>query len=96
MRRQRVCRQIFLDPPDRQAILECPGNHRELRPCRCFPSERTSAVQSFVLKLVNNNSPRLTARLEGPRLDSRVNLVLVVLIVPVRRIGPRPAGHLRP
>jgi len=42
-----------------------------------------------VLKLINNNSPGLTARLEGPRLDSRVNLALVVLIVPVETDRPQ-------
>ena len=54
-----------------------------------FSKRKDLAVQSFVLKLVNNNSPGLTAKLEGPRLDSRVNLVLVVLIVPVETDRPQ-------
>ena len=54
-----------------------------------FSKRKDLAVQSFVLKLVNNNSPRLMARRDGPRLDNRVNLVLVVLIVPVETDRPR-------
>jgi hypothetical protein len=40
-------------------------------------------VQSFVLKLINNNCPELKALIEGPRIDKRVNLSLVVLVVPL-------------
>jgi hypothetical protein len=49
-----------------------------------FSRRKDQAVQSFVLKLVNNNCPGLMARLEGPRVDSRVNLVVVVMVVPVQ------------
>jgi hypothetical protein len=49
-----------------------------------FSKRKDLGVQSFVLKLVNNNCPGLTARLEGPRADSRVNLVVVVMIIPVQ------------
>jgi hypothetical protein len=45
-------------------------------------------VQSLVLKIVNNNCPELKALIEGPRVDSRVNLVVVVMIVPIE--GKRP------
>jgi len=48
-----------------------------------FSKRKELAVQSFVLKLVNNHSPALRAQLDGPRLDSRVNLAVVVLIVPI-------------
>jgi hypothetical protein len=45
--------------------------------------KKTLGVQSFVLKLINNNCPELKALIEGPRLDKRVNLSLVVLVVPL-------------
>lgn len=45
--------------------------------------KKTLSVQSFVLKLINNNCPELKALIEGPRLDKRVNLSLVVLVVPL-------------
>lgn len=48
-----------------------------------FSKRKDFGVQSFVLKLVNNSCPGLIARLEGPRIDSRVNLVVVVMIIPV-------------
>lgn len=40
-----------------------------------FSKKKDLAVQSFVLKLVNNHCPGLKAHLDGPRNDSRVNLV---------------------
>ena len=40
-------------------------------------------VQNFVLKVINNNCPELKSFLEGPRRDKRVNLTLVVLVVPL-------------
>jgi PilZ domain len=40
-------------------------------------------VQKFVLKIVNNNCPELKALFDGPRNDKRVNLSLVVLVVPL-------------
>jgi hypothetical protein len=40
-------------------------------------------VQNFVLKVVNNNCPELKALIEGPRRDKRINLTLVVLVVPL-------------
>jgi hypothetical protein len=48
-----------------------------------FSRRKEQAVQGFVLKVVNNNCPELRALIEGPRLDRRVNLTLVVLVVPV-------------
>ena len=48
-----------------------------------FSRKNRLRVQSFLLKLINNNSPALKARLDGPRLDSRVNLVVVVVVVPI-------------
>ncbi len=48
-----------------------------------FARNKERAVQSFILKVVNNNCPDMTALLEGPRADQRVNLSVVVAVVPV-------------
>jgi hypothetical protein len=42
-------------------------------------------VQGFVLKIVNNQCAELKAMIEGPRLDRRVNLTMVALVIPVER-----------
>lgn len=47
-----------------------------------FARNRKMGVQSFVIKLLNNNCSELDALVEGPRLDRRVNLTVVVLVVP--------------
>jgi len=54
-----------------------------------FTKNREIAVQSFILKLVNNNCPELLALIEGPRIDSRVNLTVVVAVVPVEKKEPQ-------
>jgi len=54
-----------------------------------FTKKREIAVQSFILKLVNNNCPELLALMEGPRMDSRVNLTVVVAVVPVEKKKPQ-------
>ena len=48
-----------------------------------FSRKKILAVQNFILKIINNNCAELKAYLEGPRRDSRVNLTLVVLVVPL-------------
>ena len=48
-----------------------------------FAKRKDEAVRSFVLKLINNNCPGLEAFKKGRRMDSRVNLMLVVTIIPV-------------
>jgi hypothetical protein len=53
-----------------------------------FTRDKTRAVQSFILKVVNNNCPELAALTEGPRLESRVNLTVAVLVVPVEAGRP--------
>jgi hypothetical protein len=50
-----------------------------------FTRNRKLAVSNFVLKLVNNNCPELLHLQEGPRADTRVNLTVVVLIVPLEK-----------
>ena len=53
-----------------------------------FSQNKKVGVQSFILKMVNNNCPELKALIEGPRLDRRVNLTVVVVIVPVEHGKP--------
>lgn len=48
-----------------------------------FSKRKDRAVQSFMLKLVNNNCPGSTDYPVGPRANSRVNLVMVVMIIPL-------------
>jgi len=50
-----------------------------------FTKNKRTQVQSFILKIVNNNCPELKAHAEGPRLDHRVNLTIVVLVIPIER-----------
>jgi len=47
-----------------------------------FARNREMGVQSFVVKLLNNNCSELDALVEGPRLDRRINLTVVVLVIP--------------
>ena len=48
-----------------------------------FTRKKDTGIHAFVLKVVNNNCPELKAMLEGPRLDQRVNLTVVVAVVPI-------------
>ncbi|NUQ65630.1 MAG: hypothetical protein HUU20_24435 [Pirellulales bacterium] len=50
-----------------------------------FSRRKETEVQSFMLKLLNNNCAELEAMIEGPRLDRRVNLTIVVLVVPFEK-----------
>ncbi len=43
----------------------------------------------LVLKLVNNHCPDVDALRDGPRLEGRVNLTLVVLVVPIDKEAPK-------
>jgi hypothetical protein len=58
-----------------------------------FRKNKDVGVQSFILKLVNNNCPDLKALVEGPRVDSRVDLVMAVRIIPMenKRLQVRQA-----
>jgi hypothetical protein len=53
-----------------------------------FAPKKEHEVQSFMLKLVNNNCPELRNLAEGPRLENRVNLTLVALVIPVAKKRP--------
>lgn len=48
-----------------------------------FTRNREREIQGFVLKVVNNNCPELRALDVGPRLDTRANLTVVVVVIPV-------------
>jgi hypothetical protein len=47
-------------------------------------SKKEHGVRSFLLKVVNTNCAELRAQDEGPRLESRVNLVVVVAVIPLK------------
>jgi hypothetical protein len=53
-----------------------------------FARNKEMAVQSFVLKLVNNNCSELDSLMDGPRSEARVNLVMVVYVVPLQQNQP--------
>ena len=54
-----------------------------------FSRKKEHEVQSFILKLVNNNCAELEALMEGPRLEGRANLVVPVLVVPMEKRRPQ-------
>ncbi len=54
-----------------------------------FARNKIREVHGFVLKVVNNNCPEMKALTEGPRLDYRVNLTVVVVVVPMEDGKPR-------
>lgn len=56
---------------------------------RLFTRNKSLEVESFLLKLVNNNCPQLRAMIEGPRLDRRVNLTVVVAVIPLEKGRPQ-------
>ena len=64
------------------------SNRRRERPVPIFSRKREQEVQSFVLKVVNNNCSELEALIEGPRLEGRVRLSIVVLVIPVEKDRP--------
>jgi hypothetical protein len=68
--------------------IECP-----LYPASAmfFSRNKKLAVSNFVVKLLNNNCPDLRGLQDGPRTDSRVNLTLVVLIIPLEKNDLQPA-----
>ncbi len=54
-----------------------------------FFQKKEHEAQSFMLKLVNNNCPELRALDDGPRLEPRANLTLVVLVIPIVQQRPK-------
>ena len=55
-----------------------------------FARKKDTAVQSFLVSLLNENCPALREQLDGPRLEGRVNLTLVLIVVPVEQGKPHP------
>ena len=53
-----------------------------------FSRRKEQEVQSFICKVVNNNCSELEALIEGPRLEGRVRLSIVVLVIPVENGRP--------
>ncbi len=53
-----------------------------------FARKKESAVQAFVVSLLNQNCPALLERMDGPRLEGRVNLTRVLMVVPVEEDKP--------
>ena len=53
-----------------------------------FAKKTDREVQSFLLKVVNNNCQELRALMDGPRAESRVPLVGVVLVIPLVKNEP--------
>jgi hypothetical protein len=54
-----------------------------------FARNKEREVQGFILKLVNNNCSELESLMEGPRLEGRANLTIVVRVVPLEKGQPR-------
>jgi hypothetical protein len=57
-------------------------------PVPILSRKKEQEVQRFVLKVVNNNCEELESLIEGPRLEGRVRLCVVVLVVPVEKGKP--------
>jgi hypothetical protein len=55
-----------------------------------FTRKKESGVQSFLVSLLNENCRALRDQIEGPRLEGRVNLTLVLTIVPIEHGKPLP------
>jgi hypothetical protein len=49
-----------------------------------FSKRRDLEIQSFMVKLINNNCASLESFNEGPRDERRVRLTVVILLVPVK------------
>jgi hypothetical protein len=53
-----------------------------------FARKKESAVQSFLVSLLNENCRALRDCVDGPRMEKRVNLTLVLAVVPMERGKP--------
>ena len=56
---------------------------------RLFRPRKDVAVQTFILKLVNNNCSELQRLVEGPRLEHRVNMTVPVVVIPLENDQPQ-------
>ena len=50
-----------------------------------FSPNKDFKVRGVVLKLINSNCPEMVPRIEDPRSDKRVNLAIVVAVVPIEK-----------
>lgn len=50
-----------------------------------FARNKERKVQSLMLNLINNHCPALRGLAAGPRLEHRVNLTVVVLVIPFEK-----------
>ncbi len=50
-----------------------------------FAQNKERKVQALMLHLINNHCPSLRGLVEGPRLEQRVQLTIVVLVIPVEK-----------
>jgi hypothetical protein len=48
-----------------------------------FAKKKDTSVQAFVVAMLNQNCPALRDRLDGPRIEGRINLTKVVMVVPI-------------
>lgn len=48
-----------------------------------FSQNKDFKLRGLILKLVNNNCPEMKASIDGPRIDNRINLSVVVVVIPV-------------
>ena len=55
-----------------------------------FARKKESTVQTFIVSLLNNNCPALRQQADGPRIEGRVNLTMVLMVVPVEERKPLP------
>ena len=53
-----------------------------------FAPNKEREVQVFMRNLLNNNCAELEALIEGPRLEGRVRLAVVVIVIPVEKNRP--------
>jgi hypothetical protein len=75
----------------RRVALTKSTSHFPLVSAMFFSRNKKLAVSNFVIKLLNNNCPDLRGLQDGPRTDSRVNLTLVVLVIPLEKKQLQPA-----
>ncbi len=50
-----------------------------------FSPNKDFKVRGVVLKLINSNCPEMVPRIEDARSDKRVNLAIVVAVVPIEK-----------
>ena len=55
---------------------------------RLLSRDKERAVERLILKIINNHCSEVGALIEGPRLEGRVSLVVIVLVVPLEQGKP--------